>query len=145
MVAQVAADEPETEPKMPQPRMVVCISRPGMRFSQGARPSNMSSERRLRNRISPIQMKSGSAASSHEAFDSQNEENRFLPGSVVVKKACPTQPQIASVIAIQTPPVSSTIISRRRMPPTTRTSMAASAQTSAEKSPFAWRSSTATT
>ena len=81
IVAQVAADEPDTEPKMPQPRMVVCISRPGTRLSHGARPSNISSDSRVRNRISPIQMNSGSAASSHEAFDSQNAENRFLPGA----------------------------------------------------------------
>jgi hypothetical protein len=46
----------------------------------------------------------GSAASSHDAFDSQKEENRLLPVAVVVKKAWPTQPQMASVMAIQTPP-----------------------------------------
>src|SRR5688572_15331362 len=118
MVAQVAADEPETEPKTPQPRIVVCISRPGMRLSQGERPSNISSLSLERKRISPIQMKSGSAASSQLAFDSQKAENRFLPGSVVVKKACPTQPQMASVIAIQTPPDSSSNISSSRAPPT---------------------------
>src|SRR5580765_4367693 len=99
IVAQVAADDPETEPKMPQPRIVVCISRPGTRFSHGLRPSNISSDSFVRNRISPIQMNSGSAASSHDAFDSQNAENRFLPGWVWTKNACPTQPQIASVIA----------------------------------------------
>ena len=42
-----------------------------------------------------------------------------------------------------TPPASSSIIRTRRMPPTNRTSMAG--QTSAEKSPLACRSSTATT
>ncbi len=123
IVAQVAADEPDTEPKMPQPRTVVCIRRPGTLLSHGARPSNICSDSLVRNRISPIQMNIGSAASSHDAFDSQNDENRFLPGSVVVKNAWPTQPQIASVIAIQTPPASSTIIRTRRMPPTTRMSM----------------------
>src|SRR4030095_2256070 len=123
IVAQVAADEPDTEPKMPQPRMVVCISRPGTLLSHGARPSNISSESLLRNRISPIQMNIGNAASSHDAFDSQNDENRFLPGSVVVKNACPTQPQIASVSATHTPPASSTSIITSRMPPTTRISM----------------------
>ena len=67
--------------------MVVCISRPGMRFSQGRRPSNISSESLVRNKISPIQMNSGKAANSQEALDSQNAENRFLPGKVEVKKA----------------------------------------------------------
>ena len=87
MVAQVAADEPETEPKMPQPKIVVCMSRPGTRLSQGRRPSNMSSLSRVRNKISPIQMNSGNAANSHEALDSQKEENRLLPGDVLVKNA----------------------------------------------------------
>mgnify|MGYP005610980775 CR=1 FL=1 len=87
MVAQVAADEPDTEPNTPQPMMVVCISRPGTRLSHGRRPSNISSLSLVRNRISPIQMNSGSAASSHEAFDSQKAENRFMPGRVLVKKA----------------------------------------------------------
>src|SRR5262245_36562727 len=44
MVAQVAADDPETEPKMPQPRIVVCMRRPGSRLSQGERPENISSD-----------------------------------------------------------------------------------------------------
>src|SRR6187455_2866920 len=103
MVAQVAADEPLTEPKMPQPRMVVCISRPGMRLSQGRKPSNISSLSLVLKRISPIQMNSGRAASSHDALLSQKDENRFLPGWVATKKACPTQPQMARVMAIQTP------------------------------------------
>ena len=89
MVAQVAAEEPLTEPKMPQPRMVVCIRRPGMRLSHGRRPSNISSLSLVRNRISPIQMNSGRAASSHEALLSQKAENRFLPGCVLTKKAWP--------------------------------------------------------
>ena len=123
IVAQVAADEPDTEPKMPQPRMVVCIRRPGTRLSHGLNPSNISSLSLLRNRISPIQMNSGRAASSQEAFDSQNEENRLLPVAVVVKKAWPTQPQIASVMAIQTPPASSTIMISSSKPPISRISM----------------------
>ena len=87
MVAQVAADEPETEPKIPQPKMVVCIKRPGTRLSQGRRPSNMSSLSLVRNKISPIQMNKGRAASSQLALLSQNAENRFLPGWVLVKNA----------------------------------------------------------
>jgi hypothetical protein len=124
MVAQVAADEPDTEPKMPQPRMVVCIRRPGTRFSQGARPSNICSDNLVRKRISPIQMNSGRAASSHEALDSHMAENRFLPqvaAGSVVNSTMPTQPTRARVIAIQTPPVSSISITMSRNPPTSTT------------------------
>src|SRR6266481_3853324 len=109
MVAQVAAEEPDTEPKIPQPRMVVCISRPGILFNQGERPSNISSESLVRNRISPIQMNIGRAASVQEALEPQNAVNRFLPGGVPVKKAMPIQPSMASVMAIHTPPASRTI------------------------------------
>lgn len=62
-VAQVAADEPETAAKMAQPMTLVCSSRPGSRFSHGARPLNRSSDRRVRNRISPIHRNSGRAVS----------------------------------------------------------------------------------
>ena len=48
MVAQVAADEPDTVPKTAQPRMLTCIRRPGSQPSQGDRPSNISSDRRVR-------------------------------------------------------------------------------------------------
>lgn len=60
-VAQVAADEPETAAKIAQPITLVCSSRPGSRFSQGARPLNRSSDRRVRNRISPIHRNRGRA------------------------------------------------------------------------------------
>ena len=87
IVAQVAAEEPETEPKMPQPKMVVCIKRPGTRFNQGRNPSNISSLSLVRNKISPIQINKGSAASSQLALLSQNALNKFLPGCVLVKNA----------------------------------------------------------
>ena len=67
-VAQVAAEEPDTEPKMPQASTLTCSNLPGSQFSQGASPRNISSDSLVRNRISPIQMNSGSAASSHEAL-----------------------------------------------------------------------------
>ena len=63
MVAAVAAEEPEIAAKIPQPVTLQCISRPGNGAIHGARPRNMSSEMRVRNRISPIQMNSGSAVS----------------------------------------------------------------------------------
>jgi len=87
MVAQVAAEDPDTEPKMPQPKMVVCISRPGMRLSQGLKPSNISSLNFERNKISPIQMNKGRAANSQLELLSQKEENKLFPGEVDVKKA----------------------------------------------------------
>ena len=71
MVAQVAADEPDTAAKMVQPMTLVCSSRPGSRSSQGARPLNMSSDSRVRNRISPIQTNSGSAVSVHDDAEPQ--------------------------------------------------------------------------
>ena len=77
-MAQVAADEPDTEPKMPQASTLTCISRPGIQLSQGASPRNISSDSLVRNRISPIQMNSGSAASDHDAL---------LPHTVVASTA----------------------------------------------------------
>jgi hypothetical protein len=127
--------------------MVVCMSRPGTRLSQGRKPSNISSLSLVRNRISPIQMKSGSAASSQLALLSQKAENRFLPGSVLVKKAWPTQPTMASVMAIQTPPASNSSMMASSRAPIQRFSnigvFVVVVQTSEEKSPAAWRSSMA--
>ena len=57
---------PDTAAKIVQPMMLVCSSRPGSRSSHGARPRNMSSDSRVRNRISPIQTNSGSAVSVHD-------------------------------------------------------------------------------
>src|SRR5258708_12032110 len=118
MVAQVAADDPDTEPKIPQPRMVVCISRPGILLSQGERPSNISSESLVRKRISPIQMNIGSAASVQEALEPQNAVKRFFPGGVPVKNAIPIHPTMASVMAIHTPPASSSIMTMSSRPAT---------------------------
>src|SRR6185369_7279981 len=60
IVAQVAADEPEIAAKIAEPTTLTCISRPGNGAIHGASPLNMYSEIFDRNRISPIQMKSGS-------------------------------------------------------------------------------------
>src|SRR6266849_5447466 len=98
MVAQVAAEEPDTDTKIPQPRMVVCISRPGTLLSQGERPSNISSDSLVRNRISPIQRNIGRAASVQGALEPQNAVNSVLPGGVPVKRARPIHPTMASVM-----------------------------------------------
>src|SRR4029079_15687242 len=79
-VAQVAADEPDTEPKIPQANTLTCISRPGMRLSHGDSPRNISSDSLVRNRISPIQMNSGNAASVHDALLPQTVVASTAPG-----------------------------------------------------------------
>src|SRR3546814_11203122 len=61
MVAQVAADEPETAAKMVQPITLVCSRRPGMRVIHGARPRNMYSDRRVRTRVPANPMNNGRA------------------------------------------------------------------------------------
>ena len=117
MVAQVAAEEPDTVPKIAQPSTLTCISLPGSQPSHGDRPSNISSDRRVRYRISPIQTNSGSAASVHEALEPQNDWNRFTSGGVLVKNCSPNQATAASAIAIHTPPISSTSSRAKRMSP----------------------------
>ena len=92
-VAQVAAEEPDTEPKRPQASTFTCISRPGSQLSQGASPRNISSDRRVRKRISPIQMNSGSAASVHEAELPQIVVASTEPAGIAAPANCiPTQP-----------------------------------------------------
>src|SRR3546814_5899342 len=51
---------------MAQPATFTCSRRPGSPSSQGARPLKRSSESRVRNRISPIQMNSGRAVRVHD-------------------------------------------------------------------------------
>src|ERR1700704_4490832 len=117
MVAQVAAEEPDTVPKIAQPRMLTCISRPGSQPTQGARPSNISSDSLVRNRISPIQTNIGNAASVHEALEPQNDWNRFTSGGVLVKNCSPNQATAARAMPIHTPPISSSKSKNRRIRP----------------------------
>src|SRR4249919_619134 len=65
-VAHVAAEEPDTEPNIPQASTFTCINRPGILLSHGASPRNISSDSLVRNRISPIHMNRGNAARVHE-------------------------------------------------------------------------------
>src|SRR5262245_33269885 len=107
-VAQVAADEPDTEPNTPQASTLTCMSRPGSQFSQGAKPRNISSDRRVRKRISPIQMKSGNAASDHEALLPHTVVASTLPAGMVLPANCmPAHPVAIRATAIQTPAPSS--------------------------------------
>ena len=68
---------------MPPASTFTCSSRPGMRDSHGASPANICAESLVRNRISPIQTNSGSAASSQDATDCQIAVERLRPGERV--------------------------------------------------------------
>ena len=103
MVAQVAADEPETAAKMVQPITLVCSSRPGRRLTQGARPRNMLSLSLVRNRISPIQMNSGSAVSVQLEAEPQTVMAIASPAGRDENSCMPIQATPASVRPIQTP------------------------------------------
>src|SRR5688500_6261271 len=80
--------------------MFVCSSRPGRPVIHGASPRNMSSESFERNRISPIQMKSGSAVS----------VQLELAPQIVVTIASPTGREVKNSIAIQPTPSRATPI-----------------------------------
>ena len=115
-VAVVAAEDPETEPNTPQATTLTCMRPPGSRLSQGEKPRNISSESRVRNRISPIQMNSGSAASDHEALLLHTMVASTLPaGRLPAANCMPTKPVASSASAIQRPPASSTARSANRI------------------------------
>src|SRR3954464_4025779 len=103
MVAQVAADEPETAAKMVQPITLVCSSRPGRPVTQGARPRNMLSLSLVRNRISPIQMNSGRAVKVQLEAEPQTVTAIASPAGREENSCMPIQATPASVRPIQTP------------------------------------------
>src|SRR3954471_7279269 len=103
MVAHVAAEDPETAAKMVQPITLVCSSRPGNRDTQGARPRNMLSLSLVRNRISPIQMNSGSAVSVQLEAEPQTVTAMASPAGRDENSCMPIQATPASVSPIQTP------------------------------------------
>src|SRR5215472_6715037 len=103
MVAQVAADDPDTAAKIVQPMMLVCSSLPGTRASHGASPLNMSSDKRVRNRISPIQTKSGSAVSVHDDAVPQIVTAIASPAGRDEKSSMPIHATPASDKPIHTP------------------------------------------
>jgi hypothetical protein len=103
IVAQVADDEPDTAAKIVQPMMFVCKRRPGTRSSHGASPRNMSSESRVRNRISPIQQKSGRAVSVHDDAVPQIVTAIASPAGRDEKSVMPIQATPASARPIHTP------------------------------------------
>src|SRR5206468_6454791 len=103
MVAQVAADEPDTAAKMVQPIMLVCSSLPGTRSSHGANPLNMSSDKRVRNRISPIHTNNGSAVSVHDEALPQMVTAMASPAGRDENSSMPIQATPASERPIHTP------------------------------------------
>ncbi len=103
IVAQVAADEPETAAKIVQPMTFVCRSRPGNLPIQGARPRNMSSDSLERNRISPIQMNIGSAVRVQLDDAPQIVVTIASPTGRVVNRAMAIQPTAIRASPIQTP------------------------------------------
>src|SRR3546814_13921683 len=104
IVAVVAADEPETAAKIPQPITLTCISRPGIRVIHGESPLNMSSARRVRNRISPIQMNRGSAVSDHDQDCPQLVVAMIQPARAERNAAVPLDPTATSDTATQKHP-----------------------------------------
>src|ERR671922_2997652 len=92
IVAAVAAEEPEMAAKIPQPNTLQCMSRPGSGAIHGASPWNMSSEIRVRKRISPIQMKSGSAVRAQFVLEPQLVVAINGPPGELVKSTIAIQP-----------------------------------------------------
>ena len=103
MVAAVAADEPETAAKSPQPTTFKCNRRPGSEFIHGDRPENISSDSRERNKISPIQMNKGNAASAHELLEPQAVIARIDPTGDSVKISIPIMPTPSRESPTQSP------------------------------------------
>lgn len=76
---------------------------PGRRASHGDNPLNSCSDIRERNRISPIQMNSGSAASDHALLEPQTVVAITSPIGAELKSAMPSMPTARSENATHTP------------------------------------------
>src|SRR5258706_7186449 len=103
MVAQVAAEEPDTAAKIVQPTMLVCKSRPGIRLIHGASRLNMSSDNLVRNRISPIQTNSGKAVSVQLDDEPHTVTAIASPAGRLEKSSMPTQATPIKARPIQAP------------------------------------------
>ena len=100
----VAADEPEIAAKIEQPMTLTCSRRPGSSAAHGASPRNSDCDSRVRNRISPIRMNSGSASSSCVVRMFQAYCARSLSSGMSRNSASRTVPVTASVQPIHRPP-----------------------------------------
>ena len=89
----VAAEEPEMAAKIEQPTMLTCSSRPGSSPIIGASPSKSERDSRVRNRISPITMKSGRATSSEVVRMFQAYCGSSLSSGMSRKSASRTMPR----------------------------------------------------
>src|SRR5690606_10143685 len=103
MVAQVAADEPDTAAKMAQPITLACRSRPGRQVTHGARPRNMLADSLVRNRIAPIQMNRGRAVSVQLEAEPQMVTAMASPAGRTENSCMPIQATPVSVRPIHTP------------------------------------------
>src|SRR4029079_14994480 len=100
------------------------MSGPASQFSQGANPRNISSDNRVRNRISPIHMKSGKAASDHDALLPHTVVASTLPAGMPPPANCmPAHPVAIRATAIQTPAPSSSARNPSRTAAMERSSM----------------------
>ena len=120
MVAQVAEDEPDTEPKIPQPITLTCMSLPGNHSSQGARPLKIWPDKRVLNKISPIQMNMGKADKVQLSADVHMDVTKLKAGGEDVKKYIPAQATTPRVMAIHKPPANKTSIRPNKMAPISR-------------------------
>ena len=116
MVAQVAALEPDTAAKMPQPITLVCSSRPGTLFNHGAKPLNMSAVSLERNKISPIHKKSGKAVSVQLVVEPQMVSTMLSPPDLVVKNSMATTATPSKVRPIHSPEARIAIMMRIKKP-----------------------------
>src|SRR5690625_526295 len=120
-VAQVTAEEPATAAMMPHPKTFTCNKRPGSQFTQGARPLNISSDKRVRNKISPIQMNRGNAVMGQPQLASHMAEIIIEPVGVSENTASAKTPTDNNPRAIQIPLANSTNKTAKRMAETMKT------------------------
>ena len=115
IVAQVAAEDPDTEPKIPHPKILTCINRPGNQLSHGDNPLNICSESLVRNRISPIQTKRGKEAKVYEELEFHQALARFCRVSLFEKNSRPNQAVKATPAGIQIPISNKIVMSTNMM------------------------------
>ena len=117
IVAAVAADEPETAAKIPQLKIFTCSSLPGNLDRNGAKPWNKSSERLVRNKISPIHINNGNAVKDQPVVALHEEVPNNKPILLFSTNTKPMTAKPVSVNDTHTPLRSMIIIAATRMNP----------------------------
>ena len=102
-VVSVAAEDPDTAAKTVQPTILVCTRPPGSPPIHGDNPLNISSDNRVRYKISPIQINKGSAVSVHDDDDAQIVVIITSPTGREVNNSIPTHATPISARPTQTP------------------------------------------